>query len=126
PTLVGVLDGPRHDEDQPGTVAGAALEAGEVPGEAAALDEAHAEVGAGQSDAGVVFADVVERHDVGMVQASDGGGLVPEALDICERGPRSLGQHLQGDNPEGTRLAVPDELPSLVDNAHPPAGDFPQ
>jgi hypothetical protein len=67
--LVGVIHRPRHRRQQPGRPplvlfpGRRPLAAGQGVGQAAALDQLHAEVALP-----LVFADLVDRHDVGVVE----------------------------------------------------------
>ena len=69
--LMGVVDGAGHGRHQPGGGAGAQDEAAPLLGQAAAFDELHAEV-----LLALVLADLVDRHDPGVVEQRDGLGLV--------------------------------------------------
>ena len=58
----------------------------------------------------ILRADVVERADVGMVQAGDGAGLALEALAACGVGGEECGQHLDGDGTVQPRVLGPVHL----------------
>jgi hypothetical protein len=82
-------------------------------GQALALDEFHAEV-----MLVLVPADLVEGHDVGMVETGGDLGLGLEALDVGGGSELAGQDHLEGDE------TVEAHLPRLVDNAHAAAGDL--
>src|SRR5262249_28977122 len=63
--------------DQPGGGLRVVAEAVQVTGQAAAVDELHAEVALA-----VVFAHLVDGDDAGVVEPGDGLGLVPEATQF--------------------------------------------
>ena len=65
---------------------------GEPVGEAAALDQLHAEV-----VLAVVLADLVDRHDVRVVERGDRLGLVPEPPQLVVAGQLAGPDHLEGD-----------------------------
>ena len=79
----------------------------EPAGQAAAGDQLHAEVALA-----VVLADLVDRHDVGVVQRRDRLGLVLEPPELGVAGQNAGPDHLQGDR------AVQADLPRLVDDPH--------
>ena len=60
----------------------------------------------------VVLADLVDRHDAGVVEQGDRLGLVPEPAQLVVAGEHAGPDHLQGDGP------VEADLPGLVDDAH--------
>ena len=113
--LVGVVDGLGHLGHQPGRLARRQRAVGGLLGQAAALDEAHAEV-----VLALVLADLVDRHDVGVVEVGGRLGLDVEPLDVGLGGELAGQDHLQGDRP------VEADLPGLVDDAHAAAGDLPE
>ena len=76
-------------------------------GEAAARDQLHGEV-----LLAVVLADLVDRHDAGVVEQGDGLGLVLEPAQLVVAGEHAGLDHLEGDGP------VEADLPGLVDDAH--------
>ena len=92
--------------------AGAARRRG-PSGQARPVDEAHAEV-----VLPVVLADLVDRHDAGMVEVGRGLGLGAEPRDVGLVGELPGQDHLEGDGP------VEAQLPGLVDDAHAAAGDL--
>jgi hypothetical protein len=113
--LVGVVDRPRQHPNQPGRVAG-----GEGPTrqrllQGAALDQLQGQVGHA-----ALLADLVDLHDVGVLQAGDGLPLEPEANAVHQprRGPGQ--DDLEGDEP------VEGALPCLVDDAHAAPPQLPQ
>ena len=59
-----------------------------------------------------VLADLVDLHDMGMLEAGDRLRLAPEAVELSGRGVGTREQHLEGDQ------AVQPELPGLVDDPH--------
>src|SRR3712207_9031694 len=69
-TLFRSMDGAGHGGQQPGGGARPAEEAGQVLGQAAALDELHRVVGPA-----LVLAHLVDGHDVRVVQAGGGPDL---------------------------------------------------
>ena len=81
--------------------------------QALAVDEGHREV-----VLAVVLADLVDRHDVGMVEVGRRLGFAVEPLHVLVRGELPGEDHLQGDRP------VQLDLPGLVDHAHAAAGDL--
>ncbi len=82
-------------------------ERGELLGEVAPLDELHAEIALV-----VVLADLVNRHDAGVVQQRDGLGFILEPAQLGVVGQESGLDHLEGDGP------IEADLPGLVDDAH--------
>jgi hypothetical protein len=66
----------------------------------------------------VVLADLVDLHDVGVVQAGDGLGLGAEAVPVGRAGVAARQDHLQRHHPVGLHLA------RLVDDAHAALGDY--
>ncbi len=77
------------------------------------LDELHREV-----LLALVLADLVDRHDVGMVEVGRRLGLGAEPLDVAARGEAAGEDHLERDDPVERRL------PRLVDDPHPAPGDL--
>ena len=67
----------------------------------------------------LVLADLVDRHDVGMVEIGGRLGLGAEALDVARRGERAAEDHLESDDPIERRL------PGLVDDCPCRRGRFP-
>ena len=86
---------------------GVVLEGGEPLGEVAPLDELHAE-----ELLAVVLADLVDRHDPGVVQQGHRLGLVLEPAQLGVVGQHAGLDHLQRHRP------VEADLPGLVDDAH--------
>jgi len=107
PPLVGIVDSAGH-RCQP-AYAGARVggEPRNALGEAATLDEFHGEEGLS-----VVRADLVNRHDVRVIQAGDRLRLAPETEMVGERSQPVGADHLQGNQPPQA------PLPSLVNNTH--------
>ena len=75
--------------------------------EAAARDQLHGEVALA-----VVLADLVDRHDAGVVEQGDGLGLVLEPAQLVVAGQDAGPDHLEGHGP------VEADLAGLVDDAH--------
>jgi hypothetical protein len=111
--LVRVVDRPGHQGEQPGAGAGVGLEVGQPAGQAAALQQRHAEV-----EVVPVPADLVDGHDVRVVQGGDRLRLLAEALDVRLGVPVGEPEHLQRHEP------VRALLPGLVDHPHPALGDL--
>ena len=65
-----------------------------------------------------MLADLVDRHDVGVVHLGGGLGLDPEPLHVGRGGELAGADHLQGDDP------LEAGLPGLVDDAHAAVGDL--
>jgi hypothetical protein len=84
-----------------------------VSGEVAAGDELHRE-----EVLPLVFADLVDRDDVGMIEVGCDLRLGPEALHLHRRRELSRQDHLHRDDSIETDLARP------VDDAHPAARDL--
>ena len=63
-------------------------------------------------------ADLVDRHDAGMVEVGGGLGLDVEPLDIGFGGKLAGEDHLERDR------AIEAHLPGLEDDAHAASGDF--
>ena len=108
PALVGMMDGLGDDGDQPGGRAGIGGELGEPLVEAASRDQLHAE-----EMPPSVLANLVNRHDVRMVELCDSLGLVLKSHQLGFGGERARLDHLEGDRP------VERDLVSLEDDAHP-------
>ena len=115
PWLVGGVHGPRQRLDQPAASCGGSGVPSSLLVEAAAVDELQREEGQA-----VVLADLVDLHDVRVLQAGDGLGLGPEAGQLLGAGVVAGQDHLQGDD------AVERELPGLVDDAHAAAAQLAQ
>src|SRR5262249_31610311 len=92
---------------QPGGGARLLDEVGDILVEAAALDQFHAEKGPAAE-----LADLVDRHNVRMVQVGGGLGFAAEALHVRVRGQVPGADHLEGDG------AVERQLAGLVDDGH--------
>ena len=68
-----------------------------------------------------MLADLVDLHDVGVLQPGDGLGLGAEAGQLLPSPACAAGQdHLEGDE------AVEPDLPGLVDDAHAAAAQLAQ
>ena len=65
-----------------------------------------------------MLADLVDRHDAGMVEVGGGLGLEVEALDLVVAGELAGEDHLERDGP------VQADLPGPVDHPHAAAGDL--
>jgi hypothetical protein len=111
--LVGVVDRTGHRRQQPGGGPRVLPEPRQVLAEVAAVDQLHAEV-----VLALVFPDLVDRHDVRVVEPRGGLRLDAEALHV------SLGCQLAGEDHLERDRAVETDLACLVDDAHPPAGDL--
>ena len=111
--LVGVLRRPRRPADQLRPPRAGAAGRRRPLRQALALDEPHAEV-----MLPVVLADLVDRHDAGMVEVGGGLGLGVEPLDVGVVGELAGEDHLEGHG------AVQADLPRLVDDPHAAAGDL--
>jgi hypothetical protein len=113
--LVRVMHRPRHRRNKLRGVAQVRSRLGRSAQhrEAAALDELHGEV-----VLALVLADLVDGHDVGVIQLGGGLRLGAEALHVL-RGRQVAGQdHFQGDGAAEAGLAGPE------DDAHAAAGQF--
>ena len=86
---------------------------GQPVGEAAAGDQLHGEVALA-----VVLADLVDRHDAGVVEQRDRLGLVLEPPQLVVAGQHAGPDHLEGDGPVEADLAGP------VDDAHAAAAEL--
>ena len=85
----------------------------EAIGEVAAGDQLHGEVALA-----LVLADLVDRHDAGVVEQRDRLGLVLEPPQLVVAGQDAGPDHLQGDGPVEADLAGP------VDDAHAAAAEL--
>ena len=92
--VVCVLNGLGKRSDHFGGHRGVLRSAREVLFQAAAADELHGEV----RPPGV-FADFVDRHDIGMLHASRGRGLDAKAGPLLRACQRSVANHFDGDEP---------------------------
>jgi hypothetical protein len=111
--LVRVVDCPRHLRQQPDAGAQVGAKVRQPRGEAAAVHQLHGkEVLAG------VFADLVDRHDVRVIQPGGRLRLQLEAADGARRGQALAQDHLQGHGAVQRHLAGPE------DDAHTAAGDL--
>ncbi len=104
---VAVVDGAGERLDQFGRGARRPRGAVEPLLQAAALDELQRQV-----RVTVVFADVVDPNDVGMLELRDGLGLPAEAPPLLRGGRVAVQDHLQGDR------ALEVLLPGPVDDPH--------
>ncbi len=106
--LVSVVNGAGDGRHQVGHLVRIVGQAGRQLGQAAAFDKLHTEIGLA-----LVLADAVDRHDVGMVQASGVAGLAEqEFADLRGRAMPAVAQHLQGHLPLRSILA------GTVDHTH--------
>jgi hypothetical protein len=112
PALVGVVNSSCHDGHQPGGPDRLRVAADGI-GQAAAVDEVHAEV-----VLAVVLADLVDGDEVRVLEVAGRLGLEAEPLHLL--GGRQLARpdHLQGDG------AVQANLPGAPDDAHAALGDL--
>src|SRR5262249_25285285 len=111
--LVGVLHRPRQRLDQLGRLARRRRAGGKAVVQAAALHVGHREV-----RRPLVLADLVDRHDVRVVQLRRRLGLAAEALPLRLAGQLAVEDHLHRDG------AVEADLAGLPDHAHAAAGDL--
>ncbi len=107
------VDGAGELFDEVGGDGGRLRLAGDAPGETAALDEFQREI-----RQAVVFADLVNLHDVRVAQPGDGAGLAVEARQLRLVSVGAGENHLERDQ------AVEGQLPRLVDDAHAAAADL--
>jgi hypothetical protein len=98
---------------RPGGGAGVVGEECQALVEAAALDQLH-----GEEVLPFVLADLVDGHDVEMVQAGRILRLAAKALDLGEGGQLARQDHLERHGP------LEASLPGFVDDPHAAAGDF--
>ena len=112
---MGGVDGAGQGLDQLRRGAGVLGSAGQVLGQAAALDVLH-----GEERPAVVRADVVDLHDVGVDQAGDRAGLPAETGQLLGAAERPVQNHFQGDHPIQAALVRP------VDDAHAAAAQLAQ
>ena len=110
---VGVMDGRRQLGHEPRRGPGIAGIPGALLGEVASVDELHAEEG----DA-VELVDLVDRHDVGVVEVGGELGFAAEPLPLRGACHRAREDHLERHRPP-QRL-----LHGLVDDPHPAPGDL--
>jgi hypothetical protein len=112
---MGDVDGPGQRLDQLGGLVGQPGRAVEPAGEAAALDKLQGEEGQA-----VVLANLVDLHDVGVLQAGDRLGLGLEAAQLLAAGVAAAQDHLEGDE------ALELQVPGLVYDSHAAAAQHPQ
>ena len=105
--LVGEVHGPGQDLDELGGGKRRLGFAGELACQAAAIDIFQREKGPA-----VDFADLVNLHDIGMLQTGRRLGLELEAAQIVVAGMGAAQHHLESHD------AVEPSLPGLVDDAH--------
>ena len=110
--LMGMVHGAGDRRHQPGRGAEVLPEAGQLILEAAAVDQLHAE-----EVLALVLADLVDRHDVRVVEVGRRLGLLAKPLDGVVVEPVRQ-DHLQRDR------AVEADLPGAVDDAHAAVGDL--
>ena len=111
--LVCVVDRPRQRFDERDGLRARYRRAVHTLGEAAPLNQLHAQVGAA-----LMLADLVNGNDLRMVHLGGRLRLVVKALQFGGRGEPAREDHLQGDETVEALLA------GLVDDAHAPAGDL--
>ena len=92
--LVGVGHRFGHRHDQLGGFPGRQRPSLDPVGEAAAFDVAHREV-----VLAVIFADLKDRYDAGVIELGSRLGFALEALDVLIRGQLPRQDHLERDNP---------------------------
>ena len=68
----------------------------------------------------LAFAEIIDRHDAGMVELGGGFGFLVKALHLLRGRPEAGADHLEGDD------ALQFDLPGFVDHAHAAMGDLPQ
>ena len=113
PPLMGVVHGAGHGGQQSGRGLGVIPEPGHLAGEAAALDQPHAEI-----VLLVVPAHLVDRHDARMVEVGHRLSLEIEASDVGFVGELTSQDHLERDG------SVEAHLPGLENDAHAAAGNL--
>ena len=104
---VSVLDGLGNLDDQSGGFARWEWAGDKLLCETVPIDETHAEI-----VLSVVLADLVDRHDPGMIEVGGGLGLRVEPLDVGVVSKMSRQDHLERDGP------IEAHLPCLEDHAH--------
>jgi hypothetical protein len=112
---VGVVQGPGHLLDQLQALADVERLAGDDLVERVALDVVHGVVGLALEGL-----ELVDGHDVGVLELGGAGGLAVEALHLLGRGVLGGEQHLHGHHPAELRVQ------GLVDHAVGPAADLVQ
>ncbi len=115
PVLVGILHAHRDLLDQAGGPPGGQGALGQFMGQAPAFDETHREV-----VLSFMLADLVDRHDPGMIQAGGRLGFRVESPDLDIVGELTGKDHLERDGP------VEAHLPGMEDHAHAAPGDLAQ
>ncbi len=83
--------------------------------EAGSLDQLHAE-----EMPSLVLADLVDRHDVRVVELGDGLGLILKSQQLGFRGENARLDQLEGDRP------IERDLAGFQDNAHSPSPQLAQ
>ena len=111
--LVGVMHRPRDQRHEASRFSRSVAQSGEGSGQAAALNELHCEV-----VLTLMFADLVDRDNVGMVEQGGGLGFSAEAPDIGGGGQLSGKDDLQRDDAVGV------DLSGLVNQAHAAPAQF--
>jgi hypothetical protein len=111
--LVGRLDRPSEGGQQSGRLACRLGRAGQLLGQGAAFNELHGEVWSS-----VRVADVMELHDVGVLQSGHGLGLALKPRPLLWAGESAGEGHLESDE------AIEGQVAGLVDDAHAAAADF--
>jgi hypothetical protein len=113
PALVGVMHRSRGNGHDLNGTAGVGHESRQVLREAPAVDQLHREV-----EPPLVLADLVNGHDVGVIELGRVLGLGAEARDLLGRRQVAGENHLQRDH------AVEPDVPRLEHHAHSSAGDL--
>ena len=109
---MGVMDGAGDRGREPCRGARLASKTLDLGSQVASVHELHAEV-----VVAVVLADLVDRHDIRVIEMGGGLGLQAEPLQIVGRGEPAGADHLERQH------AIQAHLPGLVDNTHPTLGD---
>jgi hypothetical protein len=110
--LVGMVHGPGYSRHQLSSRPKVAVIFLEPFREVSSFDKLHAE-----KAATALFGDLVNRHDIGVVEMGDRLGLVAKASRVVVAGPGTVADHLDGHN------AVQAPLPRPEHNAHAAARD---
>ena len=113
PLAVCVVECASQGGNQPGRGSRIAHVGGPLLGQVPSVNELHAE-----EEHAVLVADLVDRHDVGVVQLAGQLGLAAKPCPLVGRRQRAGEDHLERDDP------VQRDLPGLVDNPHPAPGDL--
>ena len=111
--LVGEVDGSGHGFDQTGGGLRSKDCLADYLGEAAALDELHAEI-----MLAVLGADLVDGQDVRVIEVGGGLGLGAKAAHVGGRSQVPRQNHFE------RHVAAQADLPRLEDDAHAAAGDL--